>query len=55
LAREHPDSTGLLAGGILLAGVIMLARVVVLAGTLVTVLWPAAAGAAVLLLGAAVR
>ena len=59
LAREQPDSTGLLAGGILLAGVIMLARVVVLAGTLkpdliVTVLWPAAAGAAVLLLGAAV-
>ncbi len=59
LAGEHPGSTGLLAGGILLAGVTMLARIVVLAGTLkpdliASVLGPAAAGAAVLLLGAAV-
>ena len=58
LAREHPESTHLLAGGILLAGVTMLVRVVVLAGMLkpeliTVVLWPAAAATAVLLLGAA--
>jgi uncharacterized membrane protein (DUF4010 family) len=58
LARENPESTRLLAGGVLLAGVTMLARVVVLAGLLkpeliLIVLWPAAAAAAVLLLAAA--
>ena len=58
LAREHPESTHLLAGGVLLAGVTMLVRVVVLAGMLkpeliTVVLWPAAAATAVLLLGAA--
>lgn len=58
LARENPESTRLLAGGVLLAGVTMLARVVVLAGLLkpeliAIVLWPAAAAAAVLLMAAA--
>ncbi len=58
LAREHPESTRLLAGGVLLAGVTMLVRIVVLAGMLkpeliAALLWPAAAAAAVLLLGAA--
>jgi uncharacterized membrane protein (DUF4010 family) len=59
LAREHPESARLLAGGILLAGVTMLVRLVVLAGMLnpeliAIVLGPALAAAAVLLLGAAV-
>jgi uncharacterized membrane protein (DUF4010 family) len=59
LAREHPESARLLAGGILLAGVTMLVRLVVLAGMLnpeliAVVLGPALAAAAVLLLGAAV-
>jgi uncharacterized membrane protein (DUF4010 family) len=58
LAREHPESTHLLAGGVLLAGVTMLARIVVLAGMLkpeliAVVLWPAVAATSVLLLGAA--
>ena len=58
LAREHPESTHLLAGGVLLAGVTMLVRIVVLAGMIkpeliAALLWPAAAAAAVLLLGAA--
>ena len=57
LARGQPASARLLAGGILLAGVTMLARIVVLAGLLKPVLlpailWPAAAAAAVLLVGA---
>ena len=48
LAREHPESTHLLAGGVLLAGVTMLVRIVVLAGLLKpelipALLWPAAA------------
>jgi uncharacterized membrane protein (DUF4010 family) len=58
LAREHPESTHLLAGGVLLAGVTMLVRIVVLAGMIkpeliAALLWPAAAAAVVLLLGAA--
>jgi uncharacterized membrane protein (DUF4010 family) len=58
LAREHPASTSLLAGGILLAGVTMLARVVVLVGLvkpelLGGLLLPAASAAGVLLAGAA--
>jgi uncharacterized membrane protein (DUF4010 family) len=52
LAREHPQSTRLLAGGILLAGVVMLARILVLAGAvkpalLAALVWPAAAAAGV--------
>ena len=59
LAREHPESTRLLAGGILLAGATMVARLVVLAGALkpallATLLWPAAAAGAVLLAGSGV-
>lgn len=59
LAREHPESTRLLAGGILLAGAVMLVRLVVLAGLikpalLTTILWPAAAAGLVLLAGAGV-
>lgn len=54
LAREHPESTRLLAGGILLAGATMLGRIVVLAGLLKPslvgpLLWPALAAGAVLL------
>jgi len=41
LAREHPESTPMLAGGILLAGVTMLVRIVVLAGLLKAELVPA--------------
>lgn len=52
LAREHPESTRLLAGGILLAGATMLARILVLAGLikpelLGTLLLPAVAAGAV--------
>jgi uncharacterized membrane protein (DUF4010 family) len=59
LAREHPESTRLLAGGILLSGSTMLARIAVLAGLLkpellATILWPAAAACAVLLACSAV-
>jgi uncharacterized membrane protein (DUF4010 family) len=59
LAREHPESTPMLAGGILLAGVTMLVRIVVLAGLLKAelipaLLWPAVATAAVLLAGAGI-
>jgi uncharacterized membrane protein (DUF4010 family) len=59
LAREHPESTRLLAGGILLAGATMLARILVLAGLikpelLGTILWPTLAAGAVLLAGAGV-
>lgn len=59
LAREHPESTRLLAGGILLTGATMLARLVVLAGLLkpallATILWPAAAAGSVLLAGSGV-
>lgn len=58
LAREHPESTRLLAGGILLSGATMLVRVAVLAGVLrpellATLFRPAAAACAVLLLGGA--
>lgn len=56
LAREHPESTRLLAGGILLAGATMLARILVLAGLikpelLGTLLLPAVAAGAVQLAG----
>lgn len=56
LAREHPQSTHLLAGGVLLAGVIMLVRIVVLAGALkpeliAPLLWPLAAAATVMAIG----
>ncbi|HEX2839871.1 MgtC/SapB family protein [Hyphomicrobium sp.] len=59
LAREHPESTRLLAGGILLSGATMLVRVVALAGALKpellgTLLWPALAASAVTLVGSAV-
>lgn len=59
LAREHPESSRLLAGGILLAGVTMLVRIVVLAGLLKAelvpvILWPAVAAASVLLVGAGI-
>lgn len=59
LAREHPESTRLLAGGILLSGATMLARLIVLAGALkpallATLLWPAAAACLVLLAGSGV-
>ena len=58
LTREHPESTRLLAGGILLAGVTMLARILVLAGLLkpellASLIWPTVAAASVLLLSAA--
>lgn len=56
LAREHPQSTRLLAGGVLLAGVVMLVRIAVLAAALkpelvASILWPVVAAAAVLLAG----
>lgn len=59
LARAHPESTRLLAGGVLLAGVVMLARIVVLAGLLKpdllgTLLWPAVAAGLVLLIGSGI-
>ena len=59
LAREHPQGTRLLASGILLAGITMMARIVVLAGVLkselaAALIWPSAAAAAVLGVGAAV-
>lgn len=59
LAREHPESTRLLAGGILLAGATMLARILVLVGLikpelLGTLLWPAVAAGAVHLAGSGV-
>ncbi|HYD15884.1 MAG TPA: DUF4010 domain-containing protein [Hyphomicrobium sp.] len=59
LAREHPESTRLLAGGILLSGATMLARIAVVAGALkpellATLLLPAAAACAVLLASSAV-
>lgn len=59
LAREQPDSTRLLAGGILLAGAVMLARILVLAGVikpalLGPLLLPTLAGGAVLLAGSGV-
>jgi uncharacterized membrane protein (DUF4010 family) len=58
LAREHPEASSLLAGGILIAGVTMMARVVAIAGALNPSLIggvgpPAAAGAAVLAIGSA--
>ena len=57
LGRQHPESTHLLAGGVLLAGVTMLVRIIVLAGMLkpeliAVVLWPAVAATLMLLLGA---
>ncbi|MDQ8698332.1 DUF4010 domain-containing protein [Hyphomicrobium sp. LHD-15] len=57
LARDHPESSKLLAGGVLLAGATMLARILVLAGLikpalLAHLLWPVAA-AGVVLLGSA--
>lgn len=59
LSREHPESTRLLAGGILLAGVIMLIRILVLVGVLkyellALLFWPLGAAACVLFLSAAV-
>jgi uncharacterized membrane protein (DUF4010 family) len=59
LAREYPQSTGLLASGILLAGVTMFVRIIVLAGLLnpvlvVPLLRPILAAAAVLITSAAV-
>ncbi|WP_072396615.1 MgtC/SapB family protein [Hyphomicrobium sp. CS1GBMeth3] len=56
MAREHPESTRLLAGGILLAGATMLARLITLAvvlkpALLLTLLGPAVAAGAVLLAG----
>lgn len=58
LAREHPEASSLLAGGILIAGVTMIARVVAIAGALNPSLIaglapPAAAGGAVLAIGSA--
>jgi uncharacterized membrane protein (DUF4010 family) len=57
LAREHPGSARLLAGGILVAGVVMVVRVMVVAGLINRALLPAlapslAAGAAALAAGA---
>ena len=59
LAREHPQSTRLLASGILLAGVTMMVRIVVLAGVLKpelvsALIWPSISASAVLLAGSAV-
>lgn len=59
LAREHPESTRILAGGTLLSGATMLARIVVLAGVLkpqllATLIWPTAAAGAVLLIASGV-
>jgi uncharacterized membrane protein (DUF4010 family) len=59
LAREHPESTRLLAGGTLLSGATMVARIVVLAGVLkpqllATLIWPTAAAGAVLLIASGV-
>ncbi|MGE0023435.1 MAG: MgtC/SapB family protein [Hyphomicrobium sp.] len=56
LAREHPESTRLLAGGTLLAGATMLGRILVLVGLikpalLLTLLWPVVAAGAVVLAG----
>lgn len=56
LAREHPQSVRLLAGGILLAGVVMLLRIVVLAMALkpellASIMWPAAGAGLVLSIG----
>jgi uncharacterized membrane protein (DUF4010 family) len=58
LGREHPEAASMLAGGILIAGVAMMARVVAIAGALNPSLIggvgpPAAAGAAVLVIGSA--
>jgi uncharacterized membrane protein (DUF4010 family) len=58
LARDHPESSKLLSGGVLLAGATMLARILVLAGLLKPELlghlvWPIAAAGIVLLLSAA--
>jgi uncharacterized membrane protein (DUF4010 family) len=58
LARDHPESSKLLAGGVLLAGATMLARILVLAGLikpalLAHLLWPVAAAGLVLLTSAA--
>jgi uncharacterized membrane protein (DUF4010 family) len=59
LAREHPESTRLLAGGILLAGATMLARILVLVGVIKpeligALIWPALAAGAVQLAGSGV-
>lgn len=59
LAREHPESMRVLAGGILLAGVTMLVRILVLVGVLkpellMQLFWPTFAAACVLFLSAAV-
>jgi uncharacterized membrane protein (DUF4010 family) len=59
LAREHPQSTRLLASGILLAGVTMMVRIVVLAGVLKpelvsALIWPTISASAVLLAGSVV-
>jgi len=59
LAREHRQSSGLLASGILLAGFTMMVRIVVLAGLVnselgAALFWPISAAAAVLIVGATV-
>lgn len=59
LSRQHPESSKVLAGGILLAGVTMLARILVLVGVIKPVLlpaiaWPVAASIGVMLAGTAV-
>jgi uncharacterized membrane protein (DUF4010 family) len=57
LAREHPESTRLIAGGILLAGVTMVARVILLPSLikpelLGLLLWPSVTAGAVMLAAA---
>jgi uncharacterized membrane protein (DUF4010 family) len=59
LARDHPESSNLLAGGVILAGATMLVRILVLTGLikpalLTHILWPAVAAGLVLLAGAAI-
>lgn len=59
LAREYPQSTGLLASGILLAGVTMLVRIIALTalvnpGLVAALAWPILAAATVLMTGTAV-
>lgn len=58
MAREHPESTRLLAGGILLSGATMLARLITLAivlkpALLSVLFWPTAAAGVVLLAASA--
>ncbi len=58
LARQHPESTKVLAGGMLLAGVTMMARILVLVGVirpglLQAIAWPIVASIGVMLAGTA--